>query len=598
MGVLDLQATVLGTPSVEFNVEEGHTLEADFDYSALASLGVLSDYAVVVQKFDPELGQWVGIDGSGEATVLDIGLLSGNTYQATATLDAGQYRAFVTFEGVGLGVLGELGVGGTDLDYTEIGGYEVEPANGNVITDVNGDGDSDVVTPTTIVSEVNGEAILAGGTTIIGTYGTLVIDQDGSYTYTPNEDAAAIGQVDQFQYTLFDPDTGNTATATLYAQIGSDSVALTFDPANPDQPATFDFSTTADVGAASVVWANVSDEEYFNDDTSMLGILGTTVTDISDEFTIDANTDVSGSLTVSALAVGNANITLALQIEGPAGVWTNAATDVHTGAILAVGEVASLDLSTLALGPGNYRVLVSMQTPLIGGVITTVGIDSDVDVTYLDQFEIETSTGDNGNLLDNDEPGSEFTTVQIFDADLGSFVEIPSGSPVTVQGTYGTLTVDAGGNYTYTPDPASAYFDTPQLDSFTYQLVHPTGAVVTGSVDVTVTPSGAGVAGAPLALFSDDVVGIDDLEVASQDEPQDGGTQSTTEELALTLDEGDDQDIPLGGIDNLGDAPAEDTSFDGAAVMQESMVEASTETVDPFGHLVTDDDWTENNSVV
>ncbi|NRC54628.1 hypothetical protein [Neoaquamicrobium sediminum] len=121
---------------------------------------------------------------------------------------------------------------------------------------------------------------------------------------------------------------------------------------------------------------------------------------------------------------------------------------------------------------------------------------------------------------------------------------------------------------------------------------------MTGSVDVTVTPSGAGVAGAPLALFSDDVVGIDDLEVASQDEHQDGGTHSTTEELALTLDEGDDQDIPLGGIDNLGDAPAEDTAFDGAAVMQESMVEASTETVDPFGHLVTDDDWTENNSVV
>ncbi|NRC54626.1 BapA/Bap/LapF family large adhesin [Neoaquamicrobium sediminum] len=272
---MDLQATVLGTPSVEFNVEEGHTLEADFDYSALASLGVLSNYAVVVQKFDPELGQWVGIDGSGEATVLDIGLLSGNTYQATATLDAGQYRAFVTFEGVGLGVLGELGVGGTDLDYTEIGGYEVEPASGNVITDVNGDGDSDVVTPTTIVSEVNGEAILAGGTTIIGTYGTLVIDQDGSYTYTPNEDAAAIGQVDQFQYTLFDPDTGNTATATLYAQIGSDSVALTFDPANPDQPATLGFSTTDDAGGASVVWANVSDDAFFDDSgAASLGALG------------------------------------------------------------------------------------------------------------------------------------------------------------------------------------------------------------------------------------------------------------------------------------------------------------------------------------
>ncbi|MEX4007611.1 BapA/Bap/LapF family large adhesin [Neoaquamicrobium sediminum] len=596
MGVLDLQATVLGTPSVEFNVEEGHTLEADFDYSALASLGVLSDYAVVVQKFDPELGQWVGIDGSGEATVLDIGLLSGNTYQATATLDAGQYRAFVTFEGVGLGVLGELGVGGTDLDYTEIGGYEVEPANGNVITDVNGDGDSDVVTPTTIVSEVNGEAILAGGTTIIGTYGTLVIDQDGSYTYTPNEDAAAIGQVDQFQYTLFDPDTGNTATATLYAQIGSDSVALTFDPANPDQPATLDFSTTDDAGGASVVWANVSDDAFFDDSgAASLGALGGSTSYTSDSFVITDQMDVSGSIDVSVVLAALSSGTLFLEQETSPGVWETVASDPYSMLVGAVGTVASLDLGALALDEGTYRVRVTLTSTLVS---TGVSVTTDVDVTYLDQFEIETSTGDNGNLLDNDVPGSDFTTVQIFDADLGSFVEIPSGSPITVQGTYGTLTVDAGGNYTYTPDPASAYFDTPQLDSFTYQLVHPTGAVVTGSVDVTVTPSGAGVAGAPLALFSDDVVGIDDLEVASQDEPQDGGTHSTTEELALTLDEGDDQDIPLGGIDNLGDAPAEDTSFDGAAVMQESIVEASTETVDPFGHLVTDDDWTENNSVV
>lgn len=373
-------------------------------------------------------------------------------------------------------------------------------------------------------------------------------------------------------------------------------MALTFDPANPDQPATLDFSTTDDAGGASVVWANVSDDAFFDDSgAASLGALGGSTSYTSDSFVITDQMDVSGSIDVSVVLAALSSGTLFLEQETSPGVWETVASDPYSMLVGAVGTVASLDLGALALDEGTYRVRVTLTSTLVS---TGVSVTTDVDVTYLDQFEIETSTGDNGNLLDNDEPGSDFTTVQIFDADLGSFVEISSGSPVTVQGTYGTLTVDAGGNYTYTPDPASAYFDTPQLDSFTYQLVHPTGAVVTGSVDVTVTPSGAGVAGAPLALFSDDVVGIDDLEVASQDEPQDGGTHSTTEELALTLDEGDDQDIPLGGIDNLGDAPAEDTSFDGAAVMQESMVEASTETVDPFGHLVTDDDWTENNSVV
>ncbi len=64
------------------------------------------------------------------------------------------------------------------------------------------------------------------------------------------------------------------------------------------------------------------------------------------------------------------------------------------------------------------------------------------------------------------------------------------GGPVTVQGTYGALTVQADGSYTYVPNPAVAYFDTPQVESFNYQLVHPNGQVTQAALDVTVEPSG------------------------------------------------------------------------------------------------------------
>ncbi|NRC54627.1 hypothetical protein [Neoaquamicrobium sediminum] len=164
-------------------------------------------------------------------------------------------------------------------------------------------------------------------------------------------------------------------------------------------------------------------------------------------FVITDQMDVSGSIDVSVVLAALSSGTLFLEQETSPGVWETVASDPYSMLVGAVGTVASLDLGALALDEGTYRVRVTLTSTLVS---TGVSVTTDVDVTYLDQFEIETSTGDNGNLLDNDEPGSEFTTVQIFDADLGSFVEIPSGSPVTVQGTYGTLTVDAGAT---TPTP-------------------------------------------------------------------------------------------------------------------------------------------------
>ncbi len=70
-------------------------------------------------------------------------------------------------------------------DTTQVGGYYTEVADGNVITDINTSGETDVVTATTVVTAVNGQPVTAVDTVINGLYGTLVIDPDGTYTYTP-----------------------------------------------------------------------------------------------------------------------------------------------------------------------------------------------------------------------------------------------------------------------------------------------------------------------------------------------------------------------------------------------------------------------------
>src|SRR5690606_34493017 len=148
---------------------------------------------------------------------------------------------------------------------------------------------------------------------------------------------------------------------------------------------------------------------------------------------------------------------------------------------------------------GTYRVRATKS----GAASVTLNVTTDVDVVYLDQFEVTDSTGATGNLLDNDDPGSSFTTLQVFNGI--EFVD--TAGQVTVDGVHGTLTVDAEGNYSYSPHEQQDHFNEPVEEVFTYQLTHPSGEVATGTLTITVEPSGAGVAAAFIdfeSLVADD----------------------------------------------------------------------------------------------
>ncbi|MEB5966784.1 VCBS domain-containing protein, partial [Comamonas testosteroni] len=70
---------------------------------------------------------------------------------------------------------------------------------------------------TSTLSVFNGSSWVnaaSGGTTITGSYGTLLIKADGSYTYTPTASAAGAGKVEHFDYKLTQAD-GDTDTASL-----------------------------------------------------------------------------------------------------------------------------------------------------------------------------------------------------------------------------------------------------------------------------------------------------------------------------------------------------------------------------------------------
>jgi len=530
---LDVQATVLGIPTLEFGVDPGHSQDLTFAFGSLISAELLGDYQIVVQRWDSVAGQWTTVDGLSEgATILDIGLLDGDVFGVEQELGSGDYRAFVTFEGVGLSLLNTLAIAGIDFDNTQIKGYEAVPVSGNVM-------DNDpVTTPETIVQSVEGSPVTGVGTVINGQYGTLSIDPDGSFTYTPFDgDGDGIGEVDSFGYTLLDTVTTATTVATLYVQIGSDGVAMTWDSGDPGASATAGFSASDDVATADVVWTNATDDTYFDATGALLltGGLGATSTYISDSFAISDNMEVSGSLEVRVLLAALSNGNLFLERETDPGTWTVVASDSFNVILGGLGTVASIDLSGIAsFVEGTYRVRATLSGTLVN---VSASVVSDIDVVYLDQFEIDSISGHSGNLLANDDPGSEFTMLQIFDGT--DYVDVDGSASVTVTGAFGSLTVDADGNYAYTPDHTTGS----EIDTFSYQLVHPTGAVEQGSLTVTVEPSGEGVI-QPFMAFSmmlDDPGSTDD----------DGGSDT-----GLDLDENDgDVDLDALGVPKDEESP-------------------------------------------
>ena len=469
LGALNLDAQVLATSSVGFTVAAGHSLDAAFTYDAAVSIGLLSGYSVGVQRWNGS--QWVAVGGGNGASFLQLSLLNGNLV-STETLGPGQYRAFVTFDGaLGVGLLGSLNVAGTDADFTDIGGVVPQQVRGNVITDPSPDGHVDIVGDDTVIQSVtvNGvtTAVNADGTVVNGAFGRLVINLDGSYSYTPSPSAAAIGKTDIFQYTLVDRSDGETETANLSIVIGSDDIVAA-PVANHD-------SATASVRYQNVV-ETVPTTQEFSFNTPILSTRSG-----NDSFTVAANSQADITITV----IRSATIALLPSYTITVRNAANQIVDSYTAtAIAGLPLGAGISHTFEDLAPGNYTYTVSSTNTLGLAYGSTVYIGAAV--THLDQFSVSGVTGTQGELLANDVTGTAFPVVRV---GTGSgFVEVGE-TPITIHGAYGSLTVSETGHYSYTPASNIAHSTTNLVDSFTYQLMQPNGAYATATLDVTINVS-------------------------------------------------------------------------------------------------------------
>ncbi|HYE88743.1 MAG TPA: Ig-like domain-containing protein, partial [Vicinamibacterales bacterium] len=215
-------------------------------------------------------------------------------------------------------------------------------------------------------------------------------------------------------------------------------------------------------------FANGADSEIVVLDGSSHAVLGTLdagshsnrhtpsyihVNEVADEFyVVDYNNDNIRRFNSATLAPIGAALTLA---DGPSAMAFNvAANRIY---------VSSVDSKTLtSIDAATMQIVSSVQLPLVAYFLNVDEVES----------RIYTSGGDSA-----DESGTMIVTDVL--GQLGTNVRVTSvGSAAN-----GTVTMNADGSVTYTPDPG---YSGP--DQFTYNIEAPTGTAV-GTVKITVVPS-------------------------------------------------------------------------------------------------------------
>ena len=350
---------------------------------------------------------------------------------------------------------------------------EVLVLTGNVLAnDVDPNGTLSLVS-------VNGTAV-SGTTTIIGTYGTLVIQPNGQYTYTLNNTSATVRALvnakivpDVFTYVATDGTTYTQATTQTIQNLITQSEAF-------NDPSWVKYTSG---GAAPVITAN-----------TQAGPNGGTAT--ADQVALSSGnsglyfkTNVSGSYTFSvwvklvsgsgvfelAYYAGSTN-TISQVSETATGNWQrftftftgdgNANSNVSFGEVQGQATTGTFELYGAQLNSGATAETylpttgsaatstVSTTTNVVLSSTLTVGVTGNTPVANPDTGAvIENGTLTSaGNLLANDTDGAGKTLTV---ASVGGTTIATSGT-TTITGTYGTLSVQANGAYTYTLNNTAA----------------------------------------------------------------------------------------------------------------------------------------------
>ncbi|WP_264914997.1 retention module-containing protein, partial [Shewanella xiamenensis] len=260
---------------------------------------------------------------------------------------------------------------------------EDSAATGNVLSN-----DSDIDSTLSVVSfTVNGNTVTAG-TTVALEGGSLIINADGSYTFTPN--ANWNGTVPVITYTT---NTGSTATLTINVTPVDDPSVLVND--------------TNTVAEDSVATGNVLSND--SDIDSTLSVVS---------FTVNGNTVTAG--TTVALEGGS----LIINADGSYTFTPNANWN------------GTVPVITYTTNTGSTATLTINITPV-----------DDPSVLVNDTNTVAEDSVATGNVLSNDSDIDSTLSVVSFTVNGNT---VTAGTTVALEG--GSLIINADGSYTFTPN--------------------------------------------------------------------------------------------------------------------------------------------------
>ena len=300
------------------------------------------------------------------------------------------------------------------------------------------------------------------GQALTGTYGQLTLNANGSYTYVANQDAADpldVGDIayDYFNYTVSDGTVSDTAVITICI-IGINDTPTAVndtDSVNEDERITvrggqddvLNDDTDTDASSSLVVTnishsngnsGTVTSSTSHSDGTTIVGTYGTLTIGADGSYTYIADQDAADSIASGSSATDVFTYTIS---DGNGGTDTATLTITINGSdneVVAVTDTGAVDAgSTLSKGVEGAGLISNDSDN--GAAALSVGEAKVIDI----RTGRENRTGTDGTI----------------------------GS--TLVGTYGTLTLNADGTYTYTANTDAAKALEPletAVDYFTYTL--------------------------------------------------------------------------------------------------------------------------------
>ncbi|QND62865.1 tandem-95 repeat protein [Mesorhizobium loti] len=301
------------------------------------------------------------------------------------------------------------------------------------------------------VTAVTGGTI---GNPIVTTYGTLTLNGDGSYIYTPKASVPA-GTVDSFTYTMKDAD-GDTSQAVLSFTFSGDNnhatAGVSATLVDEDNLATGNNDNALGDDAPSAQPGTLT-HNYGADGAGHIALVSGSETVNGTTYTYTAN----GAGTQIIASAGGVNV---FQVD-----LTNAVTGTYTVTLLSPIQHPTAGTEDNLGFNLSYKVYDADDTAATAATGTlTVTVDDDIPVAVNDgQAATEggaaiVATAATG-VLANDHVGAD---------QPGTVTAVTGGTignPIVT--TYGTLTLNGDGSYIYTP---KASVPAGTVDSFTYTM--------------------------------------------------------------------------------------------------------------------------------